>query len=783
MELVFLGGAREVGASCTLLEVAGHHILIDGGMRPAAKADQPRLPDLTTLDKTPPEALLITHAHIDHTGALPLIASLYPHIPIYATESTRVLAEILLRDSVRIMEQEGLAPDKETPLYNAEQVDALLGRITSVNFQQPFAPLPEVSSVYVRFLPAGHILGAAMLYIETPDGTLLHTGDISVTDQRTIKGLDMPTLPQADVMICEGTYGNRLHTNRKDEERKLAETVQQTLARGGRVLCPTFAIGRAQEVTLILKAYRASGKVSPVPIYLDGMVRSVCTAYQNQSHDLHPHLQRYLTNARRPLFADPDMHVFAVRSQDRAALLGKSTPMVVISSSGMLSGGASPLYAAEMAQREQDCIIFSGYQDEESPGSAMLNAQQGSRLPIGEQSVTVNCQVTRYNLSGHADAEQIAHAVARVNPKQLVLVHGAPDALETLGRRFSRLEVEIPAVGSRLTIKPYRSTISARPPRPSASSAPTTPARTSALPQPPPSPPTIHDLWTVAVKFGPTRPWTAVELGQHYYGTNYQPALRAQVELVLKEASPYFKQGRIGAQPTYLPRSASTTEQLRPISQLTAGEVVLVQGQKGTPQIALLLSAPREGTVSLVADQWKEGIRPMNLVQLFAGIRREDLLALPRHEIKQQLQEWRKALDDLWIDLFAWWDHCMGKAFTFASLYTQLESDDLRLAWGMELLAHGHELFVREGTTWTPFHTQRVLANPGFAHHLALVHAGAGTMIIVGGQRATLTGRSNWRQVEVCRIEGGKAEEIVRVRASHVQIPERIPMEEASDRS
>ncbi len=463
MELMFLGGAREVGASCTLLQVAGHHILIDGGMRPAARAGQPRLPDLTMLDKTPPEALLITHAHIDHTGALPLIASLYPHIPIYATESTRVLTEILLRDSVRIMEQEGLDPDKETPLYNAEQVDALLGRITTVNFQQPFAPLPAAPGVYVRFLPAGHILGAAMLFFETPEGTLLHTGDISVTDQRTIKGLDVLALPQADVMICEGTYGNRLHTNRKDEERKLAETVQQVLARGGRVLCPTFAIGRSQEVTLILKAYRASGQVSPVPIYLDGMVRSVCTAYQNQSHDLHPHLQRYLTNARRPLFADPDLRIFAVRSQDRAALLGKPTPMVVISSSGMLSGGASPLYAAEMAQREQDCIIFSGYQDEESPGAAMLNAQQGGRLLIGEQFVTVNCQVTRYNLSGHADAEQIVHTVTRVNPKQLILVHGMPDALEALARRFSRLHVEIPAAGSKLTIEPHHSTMSAHP--------------------------------------------------------------------------------------------------------------------------------------------------------------------------------------------------------------------------------------------------------------------------------------------------------------------------------
>ncbi len=129
MDLTFLGGASEVGASCMLLHVAGHRLLIDGGMRPAAKAGQPRLPDLALLEGAPPEALLITHAHIDHTGALPLVASRFPHLPIYATDSTRVLTDILLRDSVRIMEQEQLRPEGKTPLYDAAQVDAFLERV------------------------------------------------------------------------------------------------------------------------------------------------------------------------------------------------------------------------------------------------------------------------------------------------------------------------------------------------------------------------------------------------------------------------------------------------------------------------------------------------------------------------------------------------------------------------------------------------------------------------------------------------------------------------------
>ncbi|MBV9230007.1 MAG: MBL fold metallo-hydrolase, partial [Chloroflexi bacterium] len=448
MELTFLGGASEVGASCTLLEVAGHRLLIDGGMRPAAREGQPRLPDLAPLDSSPPEALLITHAHIDHTGALPLIASLFPTIPIYATESTRVLTELLLRDSVRIMEQEGLKPDGETPLYSEAQVDALLGRIHPVPFQQPFAPISAFPDLTVCYLPAGHILGAAMLFLQTPEGRILHTGDISVTDQRTIKGLDMHALPQADLMICEGTYGNRSHTHRKEEERKLAETVQAVIAQGGRILCPAFAVGRAQEVVLILKAYRSSGQVSPVPIYLDGMVRSVCAAYQMQSHDLHPNLQRHLTNSRRPLFADPDLHIFSVRGQDRSTLASKRIPMIVISSSGMLTGGASPLYAADITQHEQDCILFTGYQDEESPGAALLKAKQGDTVRIGDLTFALSCQVARYNLSGHADADQIVHTVTKVAPRRLILVHGTSESLKALAQRFPRLQVDIPYVGN-----------------------------------------------------------------------------------------------------------------------------------------------------------------------------------------------------------------------------------------------------------------------------------------------------------------------------------------------
>ncbi len=771
MEFTFLGGASEVGASCTLLQLAGHRLLVDGGMRPAAREGQSRLPNLSLLEQYPPEVLLITHAHIDHTGALPLIAALFPHIPIYATESTRVLTEILLRDSVHIMEQEGLKPDGETPLYNSEQVDAFLARIQLAGWRQPITPLSAAPDISVRFLPAGHILGAAMLFFSTPEGSLLHTGDLSITDQRTIKGVDINSLPQADVMICEGTYGNRAHSNRKEEERKLVETVQHTIARGGRILCPAFAVGRAQEVILILKFYRASGQVSPAPIYLDGMVRSVCSAYQLQSHDLRNSLQRYQQNSRRPLFADPNLHIFAVHNQERTELIQTHAPMMIISSSGMLAGGASPLYAADIAEREQDCILFTGYQDEESPGAALLQARQGDTLYLGEQHYTLACQVEHYNLSGHADAEQLVHAILKVNPRHLLLVHGARASLEALAQRLTRIKIDIPVVGSTITSTTQTSHTPLATPN---SSSQTTPPFSAVLAEQAPSAPHkpaapgIQDLWELAARLGPLRPWTSVELGQHYYGATYHPSLRSQVELVLKEAAPYFKQGRLGTQPTYQPRSQSETEHLQPLSLLTPGEIVLVQGHRGTPQLALLLSQAQNGSVSLIGDQWKQSLRPINVIQLVPDIRRESWLQLPEQVIKQQLQVWKAQIERAWVDLLARWDQQQQRAFTFASVCAEQPAEDLRLAWGLEFLLHGHELFQRNGSTFLPFAAEKVLNKTGFAHHLALLHAGDGAQVCCNERKAILTGRSNWRTFEVQWQDDEQAGTETRVRATNI---------------
>jgi len=535
VEYLPLGGAGEVGASCGIVRIGDRRVLIDAGMRPSARVGQDRLPALDRLTVEPPEAILVTHAHIDHTGALPLVSEMFPAAPIYCTETTLLLTRLLLADSVRVMEAEHLAQEGETPLYTAEVVERTLARVRPVEWAQPVAPLDD-PTITVRFLHAGHIAGAAMLLIDTPAGRVLHLGDYSVTAQRTLHGLDVRGLPQADAVISEGTYGDAIHANRKEQERALVATVARVVGRGGRALLPAFAVGRAQEVALILRAARTAGELPLVPIHLDGMVRGVCDLYQAQVHDLNPRLQNYVRNARRPLFADPSLAVYAVTAGRRRSLLDNPEATIVISSSGMMTGGPAPLYARAFAADEKSAIVFSGYQDDESPGAALLRARQGTTVALGKEELTLSCAVERYSLSAHADAGQIEVAVTRARPRTTVLVHGEPDTLRALARRVARHHPQIAVNGEAVTLidAPVRATSAAL----STRAAVAAPAGEGARPPSPagatPADPhgaddavSAADLAAVhraaLATGGPHRPWTTVELARLATGARYTP--------------------------------------------------------------------------------------------------------------------------------------------------------------------------------------------------------------------------------------------------------------------
>lgn len=453
MKIEVLGGGSEVGASCILCQMGESNILIDAGIRMGGKSDigtpADSLPDLSRLsDIGGLDAILVTHAHLDHTGALPLVHQAFPKTPIYATAPTVQLMQVLLADALRIMtikaEQEA-----EIPLYDPVTVGQMFTRVVPVNFGQ--GPVQLTPGISAEFFPAGHILGAALVGIRGPEGSLLVSGDFSRSDQRTVAGMTLPKF-RPDVLVTESTYGNRLHANRAAEERRLIDTIARTIGRGGSVLIPAFALGRSQEVLLTLQHFQAQDMFPSVPIWVDGLVRSVCEVYANFPEYLMPSLRRRVEESGNPFYWKKGYIRAVGRASEREKLL-KSGPCIIVASSGMLSGGPSQFYAFQMASDPRNAILLTGYQDEESPGKKLLEIAEsgGGYFSYEGQSVEIVCEMNKYGLSAHADAAEIAAFVRALEPEAVLLVHGDEDARAKLAPMLSGLAVHLPDNGETFT--------------------------------------------------------------------------------------------------------------------------------------------------------------------------------------------------------------------------------------------------------------------------------------------------------------------------------------------
>ncbi len=440
MKLYFLGGADEVGASCTLVEIEGRRILVDAGIRMGA-APGAHLPNFSVLDEVgSPEEVLLTHAHTDHTGALPvLVPGLPAGVRIRCTPPTQAITRVLLTDAVKIMEQRGEG-DGELPLYPPEAVDVSLGRMAYVPFLST-VPICD-GALKATWIPAGHILGAASIYIEGRRESLLMTGDVSVANQQTISGMAVPQC-RPDVVVMESTYGNRQHADRAQQETALALRVAEAIQAGGKVLIPAFAVGRAQEVILVLSRAMRRGHVPAFPVFVDGMVRSVNAVYTAFPEDLAPPLRRRVLKGEDAFYSE-SVSAVAVPADREQVLEGP--PCCIVASSGMLIGGASSFYAQRLVGGAENLIAITGYQDEESPGRALLALAQapegaGRALTLNGQRVGVACQVETYSLSAHADSGELASLVRRLSPRSVYLVHGDGDARAALA---SVLDLHLP---------------------------------------------------------------------------------------------------------------------------------------------------------------------------------------------------------------------------------------------------------------------------------------------------------------------------------------------------
>ena len=443
MKLHFLGGAMEIGGSCIYIRIAGKGILLDSGIRQSVSKDP--IPDFRTIQEQGGlDAIIVSHAHMDHIGTLPIISKAYPGAPIYMTGMTAELTRVLLYDSLKIMKYR----EDEIPHYSEQDVLAMLGRVHPVGYQTPF---PVFDKFTLTFYPAGHIAGAACVYLVTEEGSLFYSGDFSAFSQRTIEGIRIPKL-RPDAAIVETTYGNRLHANRMVEEKRLVELVKECVMEQKKILIPVFALGRAQEVLLILRAAIQNQEIPPVPVYVDGMVRDINIMYTRNPVYLKNALGKRVLKGNEPFYTKEINPVEPMQKRDE--LLSVKGPAIYLSSSGMLTGGPSAQYAAALAPSEDACIIITGYQDEESPGRQLLNlleSPEGGSLTIDGANVPVRCRIEQVGLSAHGDKSEIMALLDRLSSRRVFLVHGNRDAMEELGNELAgedyRRQIYLPECG------------------------------------------------------------------------------------------------------------------------------------------------------------------------------------------------------------------------------------------------------------------------------------------------------------------------------------------------
>jgi len=442
MQVVFVGGASSVGASCLAIQLAEQWIVVDAGVRVDRKSDP--LPDLSLLEGKDVQAIFVTHAHADHIGALPLLHQAFPTAPIFASRGTSLLMEVMLADALKIMTRRAVE-EMELPLYPETLVAGMLTQVRPIPVGESFT-LPALPGITIQTSRAGHIAGAVSLGFTAPDGSIVVSGDISSTPQRTVIGATPPKMDHCDVLVLESTYGARLHPNRQAEEMRLAQAVANGLAQGGHTLIPCFGLGRGQELLLVLQAAQEKGQIPEFPIYVDGLVRRVCSTYLLIPEALSPILQRQIRKGFTPFTG---RNVTFVRDErDRERILA-GPPACILSSSGMLTGGPSVWFAGRIASDPNASILITGYQDEESPGKRLLDLaeKKENTLMLGGTQVEVRCQVAKYSLSAHADGAELAAYAAVLKPDKVALVHGDPEARAALKGLLTNTDVVLPIEG------------------------------------------------------------------------------------------------------------------------------------------------------------------------------------------------------------------------------------------------------------------------------------------------------------------------------------------------
>lgn len=449
MNVTFFGANKEVTGSCHCVDSNGTRFLIDCGLQQGRDEKDNRVLPFLPISV---DFVICTHAHIDHSGRLPLLVKQGFRGKIYATRMTCELLSIMLRDSAHIQEMDAANENRKDrragkepiePLYTLEDVEATLEMLESYEYGQEFEP---ASGIRIRFSDAGHLLGSAFTEAWlTENGTtkkIVFSGDIGNKNQPLIRNPQY--VDEADFAVMESTYGLRQHDHVDDYTPELAQVIDKTLARGGNVVIPAFAVGRTQELLYFIREIKERGLVKSYPdfpVYVDSPLAAEATRIF--SGDLTGYADEetleILRNGFKPL-SFPNLNI-SQSVDDSRALNFNPTPKVIISSSGMCEAGRIRHHLKHNLWRPECSVLFVGYQAEGTLGRMLLDGIKAVKL-FGEE-ISVKSQIHNFRaLSGHADHDGLLEWLGAFQPKpqRVFLVHGERETCEALSEELERLE-------------------------------------------------------------------------------------------------------------------------------------------------------------------------------------------------------------------------------------------------------------------------------------------------------------------------------------------------------
>jgi Cft2 family RNA processing exonuclease len=459
LKIINLTRGTEIGANSYYLEMGRHRLVLDCGMHPKNTGED-ALPNFKAIAGREIEAILISHAHQDHIGTLPVLMRRFPTARIFMTEATAEIGNVLLHNSVNVMtrqrEEIGRAVVGLYPLFTHRETDRASKRWRWCPLRQRIsiagerAPQREKDALTFEFFDAGHVLGSSGILLRAEGRTVFYTGDVNFDDQTIMEAAVFPE-SKIDVLIMECTRGDHAKPagwTRPSEERRLAEAIATAFARRSCVLIPVFALGKTQEILAMLYKFRRERLLPEFPIYIGGLSSKMTDIHDRRAHMARRQLPRLQLMREAAPFILNDETV-----RDAPLLPGR---IYVLSSGMMIPKTLSNVLGRRLIENPQHSIFFVGYASPESPAGLLREARSNGEVALDphKPAQRVRCNIEQFQFSAHATREALIDYAKKLSPGKIVLVHGDPPAVEwmraTLSAALPRSEIIVPAPGIEL---------------------------------------------------------------------------------------------------------------------------------------------------------------------------------------------------------------------------------------------------------------------------------------------------------------------------------------------